>query len=402
MSHGERDHWSGIAPELREALRRRRGGVDLTPTDVALIAAHDRDQVLKVERAQAASLAVALPAESHAKDALLPEVSSDALRSNRAESPQKDRSDDGWLTVVAFVLSVFVAPDLLNLRGILSARPSLWLLLLPALGFASVSALRLYHYTDTLIEARNERRRLSAPCEHGVEAAKLAPSQCRECSKVAEQRRRDEDRRRAADNRREEAEKRERLAQRQKLYGEWISKVRMPEYLRSMDPREFELLACDLFARMGYKVEQTPYTGDGGVDGYLRRDDELIVMQCKRYQDTVGEPVLRELLGTMVVKRATHGWLVTTGTVSRQGRTLARSHPQIRIIELNELTELVRRYFTESVVVPDDFRVASRAPIMDRTCPRCGRSLVRRKGIRGRFLGCHGFPECRFTRPIPR
>jgi DNA topoisomerase I len=33
-------------------------------------------------------------------------------------------------------------------------------------------------------------------------------------------------------------------------------------------------------------------------------------------------------------------------------------------------------------------------------CPKCGKGLVKRKGPRGEFLGCGGFPKCRFTRSL--
>ena len=33
------------------------------------------------------------------------------------------------------------------------------------------------------------------------------------------------------------------------------------------------------------------------------------------------------------------------------------------------------------------------------TCPKCGSDLVLKKGQYGRFIGCSGFPNCRFTRP---
>lgn len=35
-------------------------------------------------------------------------------------------------------------------------------------------------------------------------------------------------------------------------------------------------------------------------------------------------------------------------------------------------------------------------------CPRCGRPLVVRKGSNGEFVGCSGYPECRFTCSIDR
>ncbi|MFQ6098560.1 MAG: topoisomerase DNA-binding C4 zinc finger domain-containing protein, partial [Armatimonadota bacterium] len=36
------------------------------------------------------------------------------------------------------------------------------------------------------------------------------------------------------------------------------------------------------------------------------------------------------------------------------------------------------------------------------TCDKCGRPMVERRGRRGRFLGCSGYPKCRNTRPLPR
>lgn len=32
-------------------------------------------------------------------------------------------------------------------------------------------------------------------------------------------------------------------------------------------------------------------------------------------------------------------------------------------------------------------------------CPSCNRDLVRRRGSNGDFLGCSGFPRCKFTEP---
>ena len=37
---------------------------------------------------------------------------------------------------------------------------------------------------------------------------------------------------------------------------------------------------------------------------------------------------------------------------------------------------------------------------LDEECPRCARQLVKRLGRNGIFVGCSGFPECRFTRDL--
>jgi DNA topoisomerase-1 len=33
-------------------------------------------------------------------------------------------------------------------------------------------------------------------------------------------------------------------------------------------------------------------------------------------------------------------------------------------------------------------------------CPMCGQPLTHRKGKNGVFLGCSGYPDCRYTRPV--
>ncbi len=35
-------------------------------------------------------------------------------------------------------------------------------------------------------------------------------------------------------------------------------------------------------------------------------------------------------------------------------------------------------------------------------CPECGRELIIRKSKNGRFIGCSGYPECKFTLPLPQ
>jgi DNA topoisomerase-1 len=34
-------------------------------------------------------------------------------------------------------------------------------------------------------------------------------------------------------------------------------------------------------------------------------------------------------------------------------------------------------------------------------CPECGKDLKRRWGRNGPFIGCDGYPECKYTRPVP-
>jgi restriction endonuclease Mrr len=127
-----------------------------------------------------------------------------------------------------------------------------------------------------------------------------------------------------------------------------------------MDPRQFEELVCNLFRQMGYLVEGTPYVGDGGADGYLYKDGQKTILQCKRVKGSVGEPVLRDLYGTMYGNDAQLGLVVTTGRVSHPAKKWANGK-SIRIIELDELRTLLEENFPSSVLVPPDFAPKSTA-----------------------------------------
>jgi DNA topoisomerase-1 len=39
--------------------------------------------------------------------------------------------------------------------------------------------------------------------------------------------------------------------------------------------------------------------------------------------------------------------------------------------------------------------------VINETCPECGKPLVMRLGKRGNFVGCSGYPDCKFTKPLP-
>jgi restriction system protein len=177
-----------------------------------------------------------------------------------------------------------------------------------------------------------------------------------------------------------------------------LAKIRLPEYLRTIDPREFEELICRLFERMGYQVTRTPYAGDGGVDAYMRRDGCLSILQCKRVRGSVGEPILRDLFGTMHAETASSAFVVTTGKISRQARAWIKEKP-IFLMELPELHQLLQKHFTETDVVPHDF---SPTTTSDQLCPRCGSFLHVVRGRRGQFVGCKAYPKCLYTRDLRR
>lgn len=111
------------------------------------------------------------------------------------------------------------------------------------------------------------------------------------------------------------------------------------EQLMALSPGEFEEWTGVLFERHGYHVRNTPDMADHGIDLMMTSPrGERAVVQCKRYRGTVGEPVVRDLYGTMLHVGADLGFLVTTGSISQAARSWARGKP----LELIDGERLVR------------------------------------------------------------
>ena len=58
--------------------------------------------------------------------------------------------------------------------------------------------------------------------------------------------------------------------------------------------------------------------------------------------------------------------------------------------------------FSPTLVSAKENMKAIKAPIepLDEACPECGAQLFIRSGWSGKFVGCSGFPECRYTRTL--
>jgi len=84
-----------------------------------------------------------------------------------------------------------------------------------------------------------------------------------------------------------------------------------------MDPYVFEYLTAALFEQFGYQATAATAGSDQGVDVYVRNGDQLSVAQCKRYDHNIGQPIIRDLYGTMIHNGADAAYLVTTAQFTR-------------------------------------------------------------------------------------
>ena len=107
-----------------------------------------------------------------------------------------------------------------------------------------------------------------------------------------------------------------------------------PSKLRHADisPRDFEKLIAEIWEGLGYEVELTQQTRDGGYDVVAVRDREArmrFLISCKHLK--VGRKVaidpVRNLYGVLQHERANKGILATTVTFTQPASAFIEAHP---------------------------------------------------------------------------
>jgi restriction system protein len=129
--------------------------------------------------------------------------------------------------------------------------------------------------------------------------------------------------------------------------------------LMDLNPSEFESLITNLFEAMGLETKQTQASRDGGVDcvAYDRRPvlGGKVVIQAKRYKNTVGVSAVRDLFGTVQNEGASKGILVTTSGYGKAAYDFAAGKPLELLDGSNLLFMLAEHAKIEAkIVMPDD------------------------------------------------
>ncbi|MHB8880432.1 MAG: restriction endonuclease [Thermodesulfovibrionales bacterium] len=172
--------------------------------------------------------------------------------------------------------------------------------------------------------------------------------------------------------------------------------------VRSLKWKEFEELVGETYRQQGYAVYENAGAGpDGGVDLTLRKDGEVILVQCKQWRNSkVGVDKVRELYGVQVAHKADRSVLMTSGFFTQEARNFASDKP-IDLVEGGQLLELIRTVQDR----PGTVRSTPPLPSAAVVCPKCGGGMTLRTAKKGpgtgqQFWGCSKFPGCRGTRPL--
>lgn len=182
---------------------------------------------------------------------------------------------------------------------------------------------------------------------------------------------------------------------------ELIGSVRSPSGrdVSSLSWQEFESLVGEGFRQRGFQVVERGGAGpDGGVDLAIARGHGRFLVQCKQWRaQQVGVSVVRELYGVMAAEHVAGGYVVTSGSFTKDAKEFAAGR-NIELIDGTKLPELLRDGQSASRPIESMPAMPVTAPTAP-SCPKCRTPMVLRIAKRGShagrsFWGCPRYPNC--------
>ncbi len=110
--------------------------------------------------------------------------------------------------------------------------------------------------------------------------------------------------------------------------------------VRSGSPKFFEHLVVDVLVAMGYGGSRTDaaqvvgMSGDDGIDGVIKEDRlglDMVYVQAKRWDNTVGPGEIDRFVGSLSRKKAHKGVFITSGAFT-DGARRAAAEAAVRIV----------------------------------------------------------------------
>jgi restriction system protein len=124
----------------------------------------------------------------------------------------------------------------------------------------------------------------------------------------------------------------------------------LKQLARRLKGHPFEHFVAHLLEKMGYRTRVSAVGTDRGIDIIAHRDElgfepPLVKVQVKSLAGSVGEPVVSALYGKVGEKE--FGLLVTLGSLTRQATDFAFSKGNLRLIDGDELVDLIFEHYEE-------------------------------------------------------
>ena len=101
----------------------------------------------------------------------------------------------------------------------------------------------------------------------------------------------------------------------------------------------FENQCMEILKQNGWKVKETPNTGDQGVDLIASIDNFRICIQCKNHKKVIGNKAVQEISAGRLYWKGTHAVLVSISGFTKSAQKLARAN-KVKLINYCELKDL--------------------------------------------------------------
>lgn len=121
--------------------------------------------------------------------------------------------------------------------------------------------------------------------------------------------------------------------------------------VKAGSPAFFERLVVELLLKMGYGGSRADAgqavgkSGDEGIDGVISEDRlglDVVYLQAKRWEGSVGRPEIQKFVGALHGKRAKKGVFITTGTYSAEASGYVEHiDPKVVLIDGRRLAGLM-------------------------------------------------------------
>jgi hypothetical protein len=121
----------------------------------------------------------------------------------------------------------------------------------------------------------------------------------------------------------------------------------LEQHWKSLRGVAFEQELAHLYEKLGYEVQVTPATRDGGVDLILERDGTSTIVQCKGHDKPVGVRAARELYGTLMDSHAHRAILACPVGFTPGVLSFVEDKP-IDLVSADELVGMAEEAYTGS------------------------------------------------------
>jgi Holliday junction resolvase len=119
----------------------------------------------------------------------------------------------------------------------------------------------------------------------------------------------------------------------------------------SMTGAEFELAIAAIYQKQGYAVTVTKASGDFGVDVIAERTGEMLAIQTKRHQSSVGVEAVQQVVSGATYYKATRAVVVTNSWFTAPAIDLAE-RAGVELVDRKALAKLWNAAHPEDVIPP--------------------------------------------------